>query len=333
MILVSGLVTAFGRLVGAVATRTLGWATILLFGQVPRSRQTLLSVISLASLLWLFALVAALIPTLDELLASALPHPASVQASWFRAAMVVTTLLLPLAVGIATVGLTEDADDREERRRRVVGVARGYPYTAVLAITIVFLALWALVRKIRALRRAWQSVHLPMIVKAGRYDAVVADVGASLHEARLDVVERPASWWFAVPPQLLAAVGGQAVRRLVPDRLVGFEMDDLGVLVYPSDVAIVGQQDLVARARAAVARRLTFADAYLTTGKESEQIEDRLREISRMPGVDVAGLQAVDAMLTSLPVPYDEWETLYRLRLQVELEARRPTETRRMGAA
>jgi hypothetical protein len=136
-----------------------------------------------------------------------------------------------------------------------------------------------------------------------------------------------------VPPRLLGLVGGAAVRSLIPDELVEFDADDLGVLVYPSDVAILGRQELVARARAAVSRRLAFADAYLTTAKESEQVEDRLSEIFRRPSVSAGDFKPIDALLTTLVVPYDDWETLYRLRLQVEHEAGVPGATGPAGAS
>ena len=116
-------------------------------------------------------------------------------------------------------------------------------------------------------------------------------------------------------------MAGRGVNGLVPDELVGFKADELGILVYPSDVALLGREDLVARARDAVARSLTFADAYLTAGKETEQVEDRLRELSERTTIHPADFKPIDALLTTLVIPYDEWETLLRLRLQVEHEA------------
>ena len=78
----------------------------------------------------------------------------------------------------------------------------------------------------------------------------------------------------------MVAAGGGVARSLVPDELAEFSGDDLWVLLYPSDVALVGKKELVARARAAVAMRLAFAEVYMTSAKESEQIEDRLARLS-----------------------------------------------------
>jgi hypothetical protein len=43
MALIAWLFAALGRDVGRVANLALGWATVLLFGQIPQSKQTLLS--------------------------------------------------------------------------------------------------------------------------------------------------------------------------------------------------------------------------------------------------------------------------------------------------
>jgi hypothetical protein len=319
MVLLSGTFTVLSRLIGAIAGKTLGWVVILLFGRVPQSRQHLLSSMALGSIVWLVAVVAVLVPLANELLVAAVPRPGFVQRDWIRLALIGAALLLPAVVGATMTALSPE-DAREGPLGRIGQVIRGYPFTAVLAGTIVFLAAWGLVRVAKAMRRGWQNVHLPMMVKPGRYEAVADDIEKALARAGVDVVCRPASPWFVVPPRLLAFVGGTRVGGLVPDELIGFGARDLGILVYPSDVAIVGRADLVAQARSAVVRCLTFTDAYLTTARESEKIEDRLRELSRRPFVQSMDFEPIDALLTSLAVPSDEWETLFRLRLQVEHE-------------
>jgi len=326
VVIFSGLFTGFGRLIGAVATMTVAWATILLFGRIPQSKQTLLSFITLGSLAWVAALAGVLVPTVGSFLLAAVPRAPFLEDVWLRWIMLGLAAFLPLAIGFATITFVAP-EDRPVGRAHLTRLLLGYPYAAVYALTIISLAAWGLVRKIRSLQHGWDSVHIPMIVKAGRYDAVVADLESALHEADLAVDRKPASGWFEIPPRLLAAVGGKAVKDLIPTELVGFETDGLQIIVYPSDVALLGRKDLVAQARAAVARRLTSTDAYLTSAKESEQIEDRLSDIGRKSTVVAADFALIDELLTKLVAPYDEWETLYRLRLQVEQERRLPDST------
>jgi hypothetical protein len=119
---------------------------------------------------------------------------------------------------------------------------------------------------------------------------------------------------------LLAAVGGASVRRLVPERIVMLRAPNIGVTIHPSDVAIAGAKDAVARARAAVADRLTKTEAYLTASEEAQQVEDGLRVLRDPEDAQKAltALKAIDKRLAELTIPYEEWEVLYRQRLQVE---------------
>src|SRR3954468_12097486 len=235
MVLVSGTFTMLSRLIGAVAGKTLGWAVILLFGRVPQARQRLLSMMALASIAWVVTVVALLVPTANELVVTAVPRPGFVQRDWIGWLMVAGALLLPALVGVATVILSPD-DEQASPRGGGTKIIRGYVFTPVLAGTIVFLAVWGVVRALRAMRHGWESVHIPMIVKPGGYEAVVDDVERALQAAGLDVSRHAASPWFVIPPRLLAMAGGYPMGALVPDELSALESRDLGVLVYPSDV-------------------------------------------------------------------------------------------------
>jgi hypothetical protein len=59
----------------------------------------------------------------------------------------------------------------------------------------------------------------------------------------------------------------------------------------------------------------------MTNAKESQQVEDVLLAIAegRAPG---GAMAAVDDRLAHLAIPHDEWEVLYRQRLQVERDVR-----------
>jgi hypothetical protein len=53
---------------------------------------------------------------------------------------------------------------------------------------------------------------------------------------------------------------------------------------------------------------------------ESQKLEDEIEAVVR-PGAEASAplrLQAIDRQLARLTVPFDEWETVYRERLQVE---------------
>ncbi|HEU0244231.1 MAG TPA: hypothetical protein VFQ75_10025 [Candidatus Limnocylindrales bacterium] len=317
MMIVTGMFTALSRLMGGVATMTVGWAVVLLFGRVPQEKRTLLSFIALGSLAWLGAVIAVSIPGIGAFVVAAVPRPGFVALAWLSWIVLGTAVLMPLAIGAATVSIVAPAD-RPKGRAFGIQLLRGYLYAPVMAFTILFLAVVAIVRKVRSFQHGWQSDHLPVIIKGGKYDAVVDGIEAALREAGMPVRRQFAPRVLEVPPRLLAAVSGIGIATLIPDRLVELRVDGLAILVYPSDIALLGPEKVLARARAVMAQRLAFSDAYLTQTKETEEIEDKLAELVKRRARSAEDFAPVDEKLGKLVIPYGDWETLYRLRLQAE---------------
>ena len=70
MALVASVFALAGRFLGRVLTMALGWATMLLFGRIPQSKQLLLSGLALAPLAWVLALIGVLVPDAGTFLGS-----------------------------------------------------------------------------------------------------------------------------------------------------------------------------------------------------------------------------------------------------------------------
>jgi hypothetical protein len=318
MAIVGSVFAMLGRFAGRLLNSALGWATILLFGKVEGKRQTFLLVMALGSLAWLITLAGILAPKVATFVLAFVPIPSFVDDTWIRLAMLAMAVLIPLLIGVGAIVVTEEKR-RPKGRALISAVLRGYPFTLVLAVTIVFLAALSLVRKATSLAHRWQDAHVPVIVKPGGYDRVVADLEAVLDEAGLDTRREAAPSVLSVPPRLLDAVAGKALGALIPDRLMQLKGAGLDILVYPSDIAIQGTKDRVARARAAIAAKLVESPAYLTASAESEKIEDRLTALAREDDTTaMSRLADLDREIARLPVPFEEWETIYRQRLQVE---------------
>jgi hypothetical protein len=323
------LFAVIGRQAGRVLTTALGWASTLLFGRVPQQKQLLLSLITLGSLAWVVLLLGIALPSVGTFLLTALPLPGFIDQNWVRLAMLIGALVVPLFVGLGgrfIVAVGSRPTGVEAARQ----VLRGYPIAFLFAFTLVFLAIVGVVRKGRTLARRRTEAHIPIVVHAGGYEIMVDDLEKALCEAGLKVERRPAAAILAVPGRLVGRVAGGGVRALVPDRLMTLYSPVLEVELYPSDVAISGHRLAVARARAAIASRLTSTAAYLTTSKEAQAVEDRLDRIAGArgrthregrPGLSdrlVRELRAIDTTLATLDVDYTEWEVLYRMRLQIE---------------
>jgi hypothetical protein len=323
MAIVGSVFAMLGRFAGRLLNSALGWAAIILFGKVEGRRQTVLLVMALGSLVWIVTIVGVLFPDVGTFVLAFVPVPDFVDEGLVRLAMLAAAILIPLLIGIGAVVITE-AKRRPKGLGLLTGVLRGYPFTFVLAVTIAFLAVLSLLRKVRSMAKRWEDAHVPVIVKPGGYDQVLRDLEEVLDDAGLDVVQRPAPRVLSIPARLLDAVAGKALGAMVPDRLMLLSGGDLEVFVYPSDLAIAGSKERVARARAAIASALTKAPAYLTASAESEKLEDRIRaavgEGAQAPPPEEARrrIRALDPEIARLSVPFEEWETVYRQRLQVE---------------
>jgi hypothetical protein len=325
MAIVGSVFAMLGRFAGRLLNSALGWATLLLFGKVEGRKQTLLLVIALASLVWVLVVVGVAFPEAGVFLLAFVPIPDFVDENVVRLVMLGLALVIPLLIGIAAIYVTSP-EQRPNGLHIVTSVLRGYPFTLVLALTIVLLAVVSLIRKVRSLAKRWSDAHVPVVVKPGGYERVLADLEAVIDRAGLDVQPKPAPAVLSLPPRLLDRVAGKALGGLVPDRLMTLNGRELEVLVYPSDVAIAGSKDAMARARAAIAAELTDSPAYLTTSAESERVEDEIRKVADARHDAESGdaaalrrrLRELDREIARLPVPFDEWETVYRQRLQVE---------------
>jgi hypothetical protein len=310
-----------GRVAGDLMTSALGWASSLLFGRVPRSHQIYLVLMMAGSFVWVVVILSLVLPSVAALLLSATPHPPFVDRALLGAALLFAAIVVPLIVGLA--GYLVPAEGERPGGLVVVReVLRGYLLTPLISGLLVFLAGVGIARKIRSRRHSWSDTHVPIVVKPGGYDRLVADLHDALASAELPTTAEDAPWVLTLPAWLITRVAGGNVRKLRPDRLMDLSGPDLRIGVYPSDIAISGSTRDRTRARAAIVSRLATTSAHLTTSAEAQELEDRLGSLARDGGTAGAGprggFTAIDETLLDLAVPNDEWDILYRMRLQIE---------------
>lgn len=319
MAILAGIFGGLGRFVGKLLTAALGWASTLLFGRVPGNKQIILVLITFGSIAWVAMVLGVLFPDVGTFLLAFVPAPDYLEP-WVRLAMLAAAIVTPLLIGVATLFI-QDKASRPGGMEAAKNVLRGYPLALVLALVLAFLGAVSIARKARSLAKRWADAHVPIVVREGGYEQMVVDLDRALDDAGLDVTQRPAPAIMAAPGKMLAAIAGAGVRAMVPDQLIQLVGRDIEVALYPSDIAIAGREPKVTRARAAIASRLTGTPAFLTTTAEAQAVEERLERLAKqaLPGPEAdAELAAIDKILATVEISYDEWEVLYRMRLQVE---------------
>jgi len=323
--MVLSILGVIGRSIGRLLTSSLGWASSLLYGRVPKDHQVFVEAMLGGSILWAFAGLLLLIQPLMAFALATTPYVPSLGRSLLTSVLVVLVIFLPPLVGLA--GALVPAEERRPHGLALaVHALRGYPLTILIAAACVFLPLAALTRRIGSIRRGWSDAHIPIIVKPGGYDQMVGDLETALDRAGLDVIRHPMPTIMSVPGRLLALIAGQDVGDLLPDRMVGLRRPDLEVGVYPSDVVISGPTAQRLQARAALMTGLARTAAHFTTSAESQRVEDRLEKASdpaTARQTALADVAAIDDELARLDVPTGDWDVLFRLRLQAERDVLR----------
>lgn len=317
MAIIASLFAVVGRFVGRVLMTTLGWASIMLFGRIPQDRQIWLAVLTFGSLAWVAAGLGVLIPDVGAMLLTAIPRPEWVPEDLVRLAMLGVALILPAILGGVTL-LLFDPEDRPKGVELVKQVLRGYPLVPAMAVTLVVLAIAGTIRKIDSLVHRRNDAHVPIVVRPGRYDALVDTLEETLREGELVTARRAGPSVLTTSAKVLAKIAGRGIASLVPDRLVELYGPNVALSVYPADLALTGAADAVARARALVTRDVPSRDAWFTTTKEAQQIEDRLAALETAdPATRERELPALDRDLLNLTIDQDTFEVLYRRRLQL----------------
>ncbi len=320
MTLMLSVIGILGRIFGSILDTALGWASSLLFGRVPQSNRIYVLLMMGGALLWMALLVGAAATQIPDTVLDLTPHPSLITKVMVHTAILIGIVVVPLGVGLAAL-LVPAEGERPKGLRIVVELLRGYLLTPVLSGLLLFLPAVGISRKARSVRHRWSDAHVPIVVKPHGYDQVVADLARALDEAGMPVEEKPAPRVLSLPAVVLTAVAGPNVRHLRADRLVELVGESLRVGVYPSDIAISAPSEQLVRARAAVVSRLATTAAHLTTSAEAQAVEDRLDSLldADLPVVARnAAFASIDETLMALPVPADEWDILYRLRLQAE---------------
>jgi hypothetical protein len=235
--------------------------------------------------------------------------------------MLVAAVVIPGLVGWLSTRMVEPKD----RPGTMRAIARGYPYTIGLALTLVIMTVFAPIMKIRDLIRRWTTEHVPVMIPPEHYQRVVDEVRAAFERGGIHTTPQAAPWMLRFPTAILTWFAGRALGGATDVPLQRLVADKVEALLHPSDLVLSGRESDAAHARAVLAERLTVTHAYLTWTKEANEVEDELREVWRDIAAHDAGaaadrLTTIEKRLHELTVPYEEWDVLFRQALLAQRE-------------
>ncbi len=311
------------------ASFALGWATALYFGQVPGRQGRILSVISLAAAGWIIVIVGFAIPIFTGAgleMAGLIDDNFDVEAIHYIGLVAAIVLTPPVVAGISVFG--------EFHPERSIGTWVGllpmcYPATFMLGASVLQMVAVTPVLLFQRWRRKRKLVQVPLVMRKGSSDDDLVEAVQSalktidITDVRVTEGSGPRVWpmrtvGFAAEHLLGAVVRGKPMR---------LEAGELEIFAYATNISINGPKEDAYRVRAAVERELAFADAYLTWNEESQGFEDELIEAHAQVNGDVDAmrerLDEIQGRIDIASLNGEEWNVLYRLRLQVEQAASR----------
>jgi hypothetical protein len=318
-----------GQALSRSASFALGWATALYFGQVPGRQGRLLSVMSLLAAGWVIVAVGFAVP----LLAGAALAGAGIVERNFEVQSLVAGALVAAVVAVPPViaALSVWAELPEERS---IGawmrlLPHCYPATGSLGLAVLEMVVFTPFLLFERWRRHRVVLQLPLVfhdrASAGDLPEALSAALATAGIDRLEITEArgPRSW----PLRTVAYASRHLLGAVVRGDPIQARAGRLEILAYATNVAIVGPKVDAYLARAVLQRGLAFRGVYLTWGEDSQRLEERLMELHRRAGklswerltaeLDVLQRRIDETSLTS-----EEWNVLYRLRLQLEVHAR-----------
>lgn len=314
------------------ASFALGWATAIYFGQVPGRQGRILSVISLLAAAWVVLIIGFAIPILGG---AALEASDVIEENFdvrtiHYVGLVAGLVLTPPIIAACVVWANILGERNIRRWIRLIPVS--YPASFMLGVSVLQMVLFTPVLLFQRWRRKRKLVQVAVMMRDGTDDEdllkALRRALASIGVKKVSVSEAkgPKSWplrtvAFAAEHLLGAVVRGDPMR---------LDAGPLEIQAYATNVSILGRKEDAYRARAAIERELAFADAYLTWDEQSQGFEDELKKIHREADGDVRAvrgrLDKVQERMDVASMNSEQWNVLYRLRLQVEQDVSRRSE-------
>ena len=309
------------------ASFALGWATALYLGQIPGNKGRVLSVIALLSTGWVVLVVGFGLPLA---VGAGLDALGIIERNFDVERLTVIGLAAAIVLGPPVIaGVAELAGFEEDRRvgRWLRRIPVSYPVTASLGLAVLEMVAITPVLLFLRFRRKQRLLTVPLVLQRNEdTDALVDAIRSALETIGVDEVDREEltgalSWplrtmGFAARNLLGSVVHGDPMRL----RADGVEM-----LAYATNVSILGPAERAYPIRAAISKKLGLEDAFLTWTDTSQQLEGRLSELASQTDVSsselIPRLEAVQEEIDGATIALDEWNLLYRRRLQVERDA------------
>jgi Putative Actinobacterial Holin-X, holin superfamily III len=326
MALLQALISFLSRSLGKIFSALFDWAVVALFGRVGGTRKTVLSVLMAAAAAWPLLLLGVFAPKVAAFALAFVPLPRSVPAGVVRLIWTALALLVPLGVGMAVAAQGKAAGRPQSALR---GLLSGFPITLGLAAAFAVLLVTVPVLRIVSGLRGRRDVHVPLVTTPESYPVAASLVVGTLRRHGIDIVPAPPPWWMALPSRILLRLGRGAFEGYVLEKTAYFRNAAMEAALYPNALLLRGSDADTARAHALTVEAVTgHPDMFQTVSPGAQDLERQIQRVwtalRRHPEAHVEArpllsrLDEIAAQMARLPLPFEEWQIIYRQILQLE---------------
>ena len=325
MALLQALISYLSKSAGKALNAIFGWAVIALFGQTSPREQTLLSAVVAAAAAWPLLLLGTIVPRIALLVIAFVPLAKSVPSFWLRIVWIALALLVPVVVGTVVAARGSQDNLPEPKWKKLL---RGFPITLALAAAFLMMLVVAPILRIVTVLQRREVVRMPALMdrsKTAETMGVLAEVlathGQPLHRAK-------APWYLTAPSKIMLKIGGAAFARMASDDVEYRSSPDLSLMVLANETVLRGKPQAVGQARALAAEVYGPRPVIQTFHPDARDLESHLKRVwsiyleqpraHRRSGVLDRRLHELAAGLAAKNLPWDEWQIIYRLLLQLD---------------
>ncbi len=326
MAIIQAIFAFISKSLGRIFSALFDWAVVALFGRVGGVRKTALSVLMAAAAAWPLLLLGIAAPKVATFVLAFVPLAGSVSSNAVRLIWIALALLVPLGIGLA---VWTQADPEKRPPSAVRSILRGFPITLGLAAAFGVLLVTVPVLRVVSGIRGRRDVHLPLVTSPESYPHAAGIVGVTLSRHGFEVTPQAPPWWMDLPSRILLRLGRGAFEGYVAEKTAYFRGPALEAALYPNALLLRGTETDTARAQALVVEAVTGQpDMFQTVSPGAQDLERQIQRVwaalRREPEAHVQAapllsrLDAIAAQMAREPLPFEEWQVLYRQVLQLE---------------
>jgi hypothetical protein len=308
-------------------SKVFGLATMTFFGRLPSREDDKMSLVGVASLLWLPIFVAVFLPAFAETIIPFAPDDEELT----RRIAIGLAVLIPIVVGV-TVAMMRN------NRGRGVGhtitqVLLGFPYTVIIGVTVTIVIVVVPLIKITYLIRRFEVMRVLVMIEPAAYQGALDHLRDRLEAHGVQVCVEDPNRLIGGPFRVLVWVLGRIFHREVTGEMRVLRPADpdthrdewFEITLHATDVTIIGPQQVASRLHAILVDAMDERVLYLTWDDGSQELEDRIRRARQRldAGEPVERSETEELVddLADLALGKEEWDAVRRLIYRLERDA------------